>query len=114
MQSPQTFHTYQNKYTTSAKTPRGFDLSKGPNQKTFGTNAQQVQKTPRGFDPSKGPNQNTFGTNAKQVQKRHWASTFQKIRTKTPSAQAHNKCKNATGLRPFKASEPKRAHKVQS
>src|SRR6185503_17455767 len=35
------------------------------------------------------------------------ASTFQKVRTKKPSAQMHNKCKNAKGLRPFKRSEPK-------
>jgi len=28
------------KRTISAKTPRGFDLSKGPNQKTFGKNAK--------------------------------------------------------------------------
>ena len=34
----------RHKHTTSAKTPRGFDLSKGPNQKTFGTSTQQVQK----------------------------------------------------------------------
>ena len=34
----------RHKRTTSAKTPRGFDLSKGPNQKTFGTSTQQVQK----------------------------------------------------------------------
>ena len=143
MQNPQTLHTYQNKRTTSAKSPRGFDLSKGPNQKTFGTNAQQVQKRqgastfqkvrtkkpsaqmhnkcknakglrpfkrsepknlrhkrtsakmPRGFDLSKGPNQKTFGTNAQQVQKRQGASTSQKVRTKKPSAQTHNKCKNA-------------------
>jgi len=45
---------------------------------------------------------------------RQGVSTFQKVRTKTPSAQVHNKCKNATGLRPFKDSEPKRADKVQS
>jgi len=40
MQNPQTLHTYQRKRTISAKTPRGFDLSKGPNKKTFGKKAQ--------------------------------------------------------------------------
>jgi hypothetical protein len=41
------------------------------------------------------------------VQKRQGASTLQKVRTKKPSAQAHNKRKNAKGLRPFKRSKPK-------
>ena len=41
------------------------------------------------------------------MQKRQGASTFQKVRTKKPSAQTHNKCKNAKGLRPFKRSETK-------
>src|SRR6185312_11859557 len=63
-------------------------------------------KTPRGFDLSKGPNQKTFSTSAQQAQKRQGASTFQKVRTKKHSAQTH-KCKNSKGLRPFKRSEPK-------
>ena len=86
MQNPQTLHTYQNKRTTSAEMPRGFDLTNGPNQKTFG---------------KKG--------NAQQVQKCQGASTLQMVRTKKPSAkkQTHNKCRNAKGLRPYKWSEPK-------
>ena len=67
-------HAAQNsklaKYAESANfahlsklTPRGFDLSKGPNQKTFGTKSTiSAKRTPGGFDLSKGPNQKTFGT----------------------------------------------------
>ena len=44
----------------SKRTPRGFDLSKGSNQKTFGT--KSAKQTPRGFDLQKGLNQKTFGT----------------------------------------------------
>src|SRR6185437_14269706 len=76
----------KSKRTISAETPRGFDLTNGPNQKTFGKKA-----------------------NAQQVQKRQGASTLQMVRTKKPSAkkQTHNKCRNAKGLRPYKWSEPK-------
>ena len=46
----------------SKQTPRGFDLQKGPNQKTFGTKGTiSAKQTPRGFDLQKGPNQKTFG-----------------------------------------------------
>jgi len=50
-------------------------------KKPSAKNAQKVQKTPRGFDLSKGPNQKNFGKKRKQSQKRQGASTFQKVRT---------------------------------
>ena len=45
--------------------------------------------------------------NAQQVQKRQGASTFQKVRTKKPSAKTHNKYKNAKGFWPYKWFETK-------
>jgi len=58
------------KYTESVnfaylfkRMPRGFDLQKGPNQKTFGTKrTKSAKQTPRGFNPPKGPNQKIIGT----------------------------------------------------
>ena len=55
----------------SKQTPRGFDLQKGPNQKTFGTkDTKSAKQTPRGFDLQKGPNQKTFGTKVTKCAKR--------------------------------------------
>ena len=55
----------------SQRTPRGFDLSKGPNQKTFGTKSTiSAKQTPRGFDLQKGPNQKTFGNKVTKCAKR--------------------------------------------
>jgi len=60
--------------------PRGFDLLKGPNQKTFGENKGTIsaRQTPRGFDLLKSPNQKPSAKiKAHQVlDKRQGASTF--------------------------------------
>jgi hypothetical protein len=96
----------------SNQTPSGFDLSKGPNQKTFGTQrhnkcllnkrqgASTFQKvrtkkpsapkgttsanqTPRGLDLSKGLNQKTFGTKGTTSPRPRGSGLFQKARIKT-------------------------------
>ena len=70
-------HAAQNsklaKYTESVNfaylskpTPRGFDLIKGLNQKTFGTKGIiSAKRTPRGLNLSKGPNQKYHRKNRK-------------------------------------------------
>ena len=93
-------HAAQNsklaKYTESVNfaylskpTPRGFDLIKGLNKKTFGTKGIiSAKRTLGGFDLQKGPNQKTFGTkgtiSAKQTPR---GFDLLKVRTKKPSAQ---------------------------
>ena len=63
---------------------------------------------PKGFDLSKGPSQKNLRQKThKKCKKRQGASTFQKVRTKKPSAKNGNNHKNAKGLRPFKGSEAK-------
>ena len=59
---------YLSKRTISAETPRGFDLTNGPNQKNLRQKNKRTisAEMPRGFDLTSGPNQKTFGkkTNA--------------------------------------------------
>ena len=91
--------------------PRGFDLSNGPNQKTFGTKVtKSAKRMPRGFDLSKGPNQKTFGTKGTKSEKRA-PRGFDLSKRSEPKKLRHKrnkKCKTkAKGPRPFKRSEPK-------
>ena len=73
----------------SKQTPRGFDLQKGPNQKTFGTKVTiSAKQTTRGFDLQKGPNQKTFGNKVTKCAKRTPRGfDLQKVLNQKPSAK---------------------------
>ena len=101
----------RHKRTTSAKTPRGFDLSKGPNQKNLRQKTQNKCKpNAKGLRPFQGPNQKTFGKKCTISAKRtpRGFDLSKGPNQKNLRKKRHNKCKpNAKGLRPFKRSEPK-------
>ena len=70
--------------------PRGFDLSKGPNQKTFGTKGTiSAKQKSRGFDLSKGPNQKTFDENKGTISARQKPRGFDLLKglNQKPSAK---------------------------
>ena len=75
--------------------PRGFDLSKGPNQKTFGTKGTiSAKQNPRGFDLSKGPNQKTFGTKS-TISAKQKSRGFDLIKRSEPKNLRHKRTTSA-------------------